>query len=202
MKKYAVIVLAALILASCGDTSKIDKIIEEQQTTGSGEVSLSPADEAVVAEAEKAVSAEQDKLTEAATTSQPLMLETPEESELKNGDIDIDLTGLNANMLYAEVFQITGDPEKYQGKKIRANGTFAYMMDDGTEYFAVFIADAAACCQQGLEIRTAADLTYPDDYPEIGTPIVVTGTFNSYKEGVFTYCELIDAVVEIQDTNE
>ena len=34
MKKYTVLVLAALMLAGCGDTSKIDKIIEEKQTTG------------------------------------------------------------------------------------------------------------------------------------------------------------------------
>ncbi|MBP5268869.1 MAG: hypothetical protein J6Z29_09920, partial [Ruminococcus sp.] len=155
MKKYTVLVLAALMLAGCGDTSKIDKIIEEKQTTGSGEVTLSPADEAIAAEAEKAVSEEQEKLSDAVTTTQPPMVIAPDESGLKNGDIDLDLTSLNANMLYAEVFQITGDPDKYQDKKIRAKGTFNYMKDNGTEYFAVFIADAAACCQQGLEFRTA-----------------------------------------------
>ena len=199
MKKYTVLVLAALMLAGCGDTSKIDKIIEEKQTTGSGEVTLSPADEAIAAEAEKAVSEEQEKLSDAVTTTQPPMVIAPDESGLKNGDIDLDLTSLNANMLYAEVFQITGDPDKYQDKKIRAKGTFNYMKDNGTEYFAVFIADAAACCQPGLEFRTAEDLTYPDDYPAIGTPIVVTGTFNSYKEGVFTYCEIKDATFEIAE---
>jgi outer membrane murein-binding lipoprotein Lpp len=198
MKKYAALILTVLMLAGCGNTSQVDKIKEEREKAENGEVTLSPADEAVAAEAEKAVSAEQDKLTETVTSYQPQQLETPDEESLKNGDIDLDLTSLNPNMLYAEVFQITGDPDKYQDMKIRAKGTFNYMMDDGTEYFAVFMADAAACCQQGLEFRTAADLTYPDDYPAIGAPIVVTGTFNSYKEGVFTYCELVDAVVEVQ----
>ncbi len=195
MKKTALIIIAALMLTGCGDTSNVDKIIEEKEKSKETEVSLSPADEAIAAEAEKAVSRQQEMLT----TSQPPAAFIPDENELKNGDIDLDLTGLNANMLYAEVFQITGDPEKYQGKTIRTSGTFNYMMDDGTEYFAVFMADAAACCQQGLEFRTADDLKYPDDYPEIGTPIVVTGTFNSYKEGVYTYCEIKDATFELAE---
>ena len=190
MKKTALILIAALMLTGC-----VDKIIEEKEKSKETEVSLSPADEAIAAEAEKAVSRQQEMLT----TSQPPTAFIPDENELKNGDIDLDLTGLNANMLYAEVFQITGDPEKYQGKTIRTSGTFNYMMDDGTEYFAVFMADAAACCQQGLEFRTADDLKYPDDYPEIGTPIVVTGTFNSYKEGVYTYCEIKDATFELAE---
>ena len=201
MKKYTALILTVLMLAGCGNTSQVDKIKEEREKTGTGEVTLSPTDEAVAAEAEKAVSEQQEKITEIVTSQQPAVL-APDEDELKNGDIDIDLTSLNPNMLYAEVFQITGDPEKYQDMKIRAKGTFNYMMDDGTEYFAVFMADAAACCQQGLEFRTSENLTYPDDYPAIGSPIIVTGTFNCYKEGVFTYCELKDAVIEIPEDTQ
>lgn len=196
MKKTALLLTAVLLLSGCGDTSNIDKIIEENEKPKESEVTLSPADEAIKKLAEDTVNEQQSALT----TQPPLNIEI-DESGLKNGDIDLDLTGLNANMLYAEIFQITGDPESYKGMTIRVNGTFNYMKDNGTEYFAVFIADAAACCQQGLEFRTAEELTYPDDYPAIGTPITVTGTFNFYKEDLYTYCEIADAVFEITEEN-
>ena len=44
--------------------------------------------------------------------------------------------------------------------------------------------DAAACCAQGLEFEPESTLSYPDDYPEPGAEITVTGTFDSYKEEV------------------
>ena len=110
----------------------------------------------------------------------------------------VPLQGLDANMLYAQIYAMTSEPEKYVGKKVRVKGTFNYMKDNGTEYFAVFIADAAACCQQGLEFRRDGDFTYPEDYPSIDTPIVVTGIFNTYQEGLYTYCELKDADMETE----
>ena len=196
MKKIIASALAAVMLTGCGNTSTIDKIIEEKGSsegeTTTKEVTLSPADEAVIAEAEESVTATQ------VTTSPPL-ISTIDQSILKNGDIDIDLTDLNANMVYAQVFQMTGDPESFAGKTVRAKGTFAHTTDEetGKDYYAVFIADAAACCQQGLEFRRNGEYTYPDDYPEEGTEIIVTGTFDSYQEGIYTYCELTDADMEI-----
>lgn len=44
--------------------------------------------------------------------------------------------------------------------------------------------DAAACCAQGLEFEPESTLSYPDDYPEPGAEITVTGTFDSYREEV------------------
>ncbi|SFD28578.1 hypothetical protein [Ruminococcus albus] len=178
MKRIAVLILAALMLTSCGDTSKVDKLIEEQKTTGSGEVTLSPADEAIVEEAEKAVSEEQDKLTDTVTTTQPPMYIAPDESKLKNGDIDLDLTTLNPNLQYAEAVQISCEREEYKGKKIRIQGTFDYAFENGKEYFAVYIGDAAACCMAPFEFRTSEKLSYPDDYPKIGSTAIITGTYN------------------------
>ena len=187
---------ASVMLAGCGDTSNMDKLIEEKtasegETTTTG-VTLSPIDEAVISQAEEAVTAP-------ITTSQPPLISTVDQEILKNGDIDIDLVDLNSNMVYAQVFQMTGSPEEFVGKTVRAKGTFAHTTDESTgqDYFAVFIADAAACCQQGLEFRRDGEFSYPDDYPEEGDEIIVTGTFNSYKEGLFTYCELKDATMEV-----
>lgn len=63
-------------------------------------------------------------------------------------------------------------------------------------YYACVIADATACCSQGLEFVLEGDYTYPDDYPELGTDITVVGTFDTYDENGQTYCHLIDAKLQ------
>lgn len=194
MKKYILPVMAALMLASCGDTSNIDKMIESSEAAETTtEVTLSPEDKAVAEAAESMA----ESYFASQTTPPPSQIPDLEDLDVKNGDIDIDLTGLDGNMIYAQMFNITADPEKYTGKKMRVKGNFAYTTgDDGKEYFAVIIPDALACCSQGLEFVRDGDYTYPDDYPELDEEIIITGTFGSYQEGVYTYCELTDAVIE------
>lgn len=41
----------------------------------------------------------------------------------------------------------------------------------------------------------AAALPYPNDYPELGSEITVTGTFEVYTENGFQYCRLVDATL-------
>ena len=92
-------------------------------------------------------------------------------------------------------------PDDYIGKTIKMEGQFAiYQATDETGalipdqiYFACVIADATACCSQGLEFVLAGEHTYPDDYPELGNEITVTGTFELYEEDGFQYCRLADA---------
>ena len=198
MKRLMIAAAVVLMLTGCGDTSKVDGLIDKANSEKEQVVQSSADDSSK--ESEKATDdIAADYWADRETTPVP-QTTLIDESELVNGDIDIDLTALNANMLYAQVFEMTGDPEKYQGKTVRAKGTFAYYegSDNDDEIFAVFIADAAACCAQGLEFRRDGEYSYPEDYPEINAPITVTGTFNSYKIGVFTYCELADAVLETE----
>ena len=37
---------------------------------------------------------------------------------------------------------------------------------------------------------------YPDDYPELGSEIVIHGTFNTYEDETGAYVQLKDAVME------
>ena len=64
----------------------------------------------------------------------------------------------------------------------------------GKSYYACYIADAAGCCAQGLEFLPADALAYPDDFPEPGTDITVSGEFDLIKEeNGFQYLVLKDA---------
>ena len=120
-------------------------------------------------------------------------------SDSAPGQVDVDLTDLSSTVVYSEVYNMLyGDPESYIGKTVRMEGIFAAYEDEVNQknYYACIIADATACCSQGLEFELSGQHTYPDDYPELGTDITVTGTFQLYQEGEGLYCHLTDAVVE------
>lgn len=123
-----------------------------------------------------------------------------ESSDNNNEEIDIDLTQLSSSMVYARVYDMVSNGNDYIGETVKARGTFAYYKDEqnGNEYFAVIISDATACCAQGIEFVLDGEYTYPDDYPELGTEITVTGIFNYYKEDYNTYCQLLNAQLYVE----
>lgn len=113
-----------------------------------------------------------------------------EVSEQSGGDgVDLDLTVMNANMIYATVYNIVTEPEAYYGKTLKLGGYFDTSYDErlDTRYYFVVIPDATACCSQGLEFMCSFDISYPDDYPDPGTDIEVTGTLDRYDEEGHTY---------------
>ena len=114
------------------------------------------------------------------------------------GDIDVDLTQMSSTMIYSEVYNMVSTPEDYIGKTVKMNGSFSVYEDGGTGkvYFACMIADATACCSQGIEFTLSGEYVYPDDYPEVGSEIVVQGIFETYEENGYLYCQLKDAVME------
>ena len=101
----------------------------------------------------------------------------------------IDLTKLSGTLVYAEVYNMTNSPEDYIGKTIKMSGTYNASFYEPTQqyYHAVIIQDAAACCASGLEFQWSGKHTYPDDYPENGTIVEVTGVFGTYEELGQTY---------------
>ncbi len=120
----------------------------------------------------------------------------PRTEELSGTDgVDVDLTRMNATMVFAEVSNIMYMPEDYIGKIIRMNGMAVSSDDPETDvtYHAVIIRDATACCASGLDYI----LTEGQEYPPDETDVTVTGEFELYEENGFFYCQLKDAVLGV-----
>ncbi len=96
-------------------------------------------------------------------------------------------------MVYSEVLHMMESPDDYLGKTVRMRGSFAYGQGDDRYYFACLIADATACCSRGIEFVLKDARVFPDEYPAVGKEITVTGVFDTYYEGDFRFCQLIDA---------
>jgi len=122
-------------------------------------------------------------------------------SKTSSNKIDIDLNNLNANVVYSQVFLMMTEPDKFIGKRIRMSGQFnVYAAEEGnpsgvTEYYAIIIADAQACCQQGIEFVWPGH-TYPEGFPEVKSNASVTGIFEVYEENGKKYCRLVADTVE------
>lgn len=110
-------------------------------------------------------------------------------STTSSSSVDIDLTAMSSTMVFAEVSNIMWEPEQYVGKifKIRGEYTSIYYEDTGEDYHAVVIADALACCAQGLDFVWTGEHAYPADYPEEGTEIEIAGVFQMVQEGEYYY---------------
>ncbi len=173
------ILAAAVLLAGCGDTSRVDKLIEQQESS---------AAESTVSQPEESSEA----VTETDTSSIVSYAEMYG-IEAENDGFDVDLTILDAQMTYAQVYDMVYNPSLYEGKKVRAAGAFAHAEDGGKDYFAVMIKDATACCAQGLEFELEGEHKFPDDYPDTDANIIVWGEFASYEESGYTYITLKNA---------
>lgn len=107
------------------------------------------------------------------------------------GRVDVDLTALSSTMVYSEVYNILNTPESYVGKTVKMAGSFSSFLDEatGAVYRVCMIADAAACCAQGMEFVLKDGMAYP----EMESDITVVGTFELYDENGTTYCHLVNA---------
>ena len=200
MKQVIFILAVALYLVSlcaCGDQkiqskskqdSATQQVVQEQMANAAGETSTPPTaiPEPQPASEESVSEPEQTQPAEALPDYEPAQA---------SGELDVDLTTLSSTMVYSEVYNMMYEPDRYVGKRIKMDGQFAVYEDPntGAVYTACIIKDATACCSQGLEFVLAGEKTYPDDYPELGSEITVTGTFQLYDENGTTYCHLVDA---------
>lgn len=103
---------------------------------------------------------------------------------------DVDLTLLSSTMVYSELYNILSYPDDYVGKTIKMSGTFEVYPNPelGIDYYVLMVYDNTACCQLGMEFILA-----DENYPEAGGDLTVMGEFETYIEGEYLYCHLINA---------
>lgn len=88
--------------------------------------------------------------------------------------VDYDLTKMNANMVYAQVFNLMLEPQKFENSTFKIQGSFIKANGpEGQPAYAVIIKDALACCQQGLEFIW----DFAGAEPQIEQEILVIGKY-------------------------
>ena len=121
--------------------------------------------------------------------------QTSESTAPASTDVDIDLTELNATMLYPEVLSMLMEPDGYTGKTVKIKGIFSAYKDEssGEVHTGCIISDVTACCGQIVEF-VLKDAMSPDDYPELSAEITVVGTLEVITaDNGYQYCLLVDA---------
>ncbi len=108
------------------------------------------------------------------------------------GTPEIDLTQMNATMVYSEVYNMMSDPEPYRAKTVKMKGTCLMSTDENTgdHFFACLIKDATACCSQGIEFQLLGKKPVPEEYPAENSEITVQGVFDTYFDQGYEYCTL------------
>ena len=185
---FILIVSTVLALFSCAadDAAPRGKTVDEVLRNEVGQNGGSPATSATETEPPE---------TETGARTEPAA--TEKGPGTVTSDVDVDLSLLSGVVVYSELSGIIAHADEYVGKTFRITGTFAVYEGEERVYYACLVTDPTGCCSQGLEfVLRDGSLKYPDDYPEPGTEITVTGVFDTYEEGPYTYSQLLDAVME------
>ena len=98
--------------------------------------------------------------------------------------LHFDLTKMSGTVVFALVNRMVTEPAKFQGKHIKMGGVFSSYYDDQIDrrFYGCVIADALACCSQGLAFELAKPRKFPDEYPAEGDAIIVEGDFDYEKD--------------------
>ncbi len=177
---------------------KTDSVYQEEDRKSETE---SATETETTTETEPATETESASVTEATsepTYGQVVNGDSSVIAQYKSEGVDVDLTLMGKDLIYATVYQMMSKPEEYEGKTIRIEGKYyaSYYPITDKYYNYCLIADALACCSQGLEFELGGDAVYPDDYPADQSQVIVTGVFETYTEEAgqtFYYCRLKDA---------
>lgn len=98
-----------------------------------------------------------------------------------SGTVMNDLSQMSGNMVYSYVYSMLREPEEYVGQVFRIRGVYQPMIGSitGQSRHYIFIADAAACCAEGLEfVLLDADAAYPEE----GAQIEIIGMYAFYED--------------------
>lgn len=194
MKKFVCIFTAA---ALCGcsesETKQSDAVAANTSTQDLSAV----IDELAAKQEEEALAEKEAEEQEENEEPEPEPAETNVKLTEWEGAVDIDLTEMSSTMIYSEVYNMMISPDEYDGKTVRIFGMYTcYEASEDKVYYACIVQDATQCCAQGLEFVLNDSYVWPDDYPENGDEVTVTGVFEVYEEGNYKVLNLKDAVIE------
>ena len=101
----------------------------------------------------------------------------PANADAPSAGVDVDLTELGKTMMIAVINNIYITPDEYMNQTIKMRGEYSsvYYADIGRRFHYVLFADDGSCCSYGFIFEY--DGVYPDDFPEEGTEIEVSGAF-------------------------
>ena len=185
MKKLTAFLLAAVLvfsLCACGGNAdpaaQTDNVDTVSNTTDTGTPLTTPDNSA-------------DVTTSSLPVSENAEAERAAAAKLADYDVDIDIEGLNKNMVTAQMTAIMQDPASYLGKTIRVTGTYEQTYYEATDKYYNYVLgyDETACCAAwGIEF-------YGDEVPEKIEPytsISMVGTISTYQEeGIdYTYIDV------------
>ena len=185
MKKLTAFLLAAVLvfaLCACGGNpdpaAQTDNVDAVNDTTDTGTPLTTPDNSA-------------DATTSSLPVSENAEAERAAAAKLADYDVDIDIEGLNKNMVTAQMTAIMQDPASYLGKTIRVTGTYEQTYYEATDKYYNYVLgyDETACCAAwGIEF-------YGDEVPEKIEPytsISMVGTISTYQEeGIdYTYIDV------------
>jgi hypothetical protein len=111
----------------------------------------------------------------------------------------LDLTAMDADMVYATVYQMITSPDTYIGRTVRMQGSYdcQYYEPTGRDIHCCIIRDALGCCSNGMEF-TLNNSGGSSAYPEEDKVITVEGRFETYRDDgdPTLYCQIADASIE------
>lgn len=175
--KLGILIFVVVLLVGCSST---------ENTTGITQKSTSPTVDQILEEKTDSSKEDEKDVEEKAVPQEKT--KSKETTEVPADSIDIDLTTMSANMVYAQVLVMMTEPHLYEGKTVKVRGNYMTHYDNHNEdrYHTIFIPDAAGCCIQGIEFWMA-DLVYPQDYPEANEEFEIVGVFESFENYGVTF---------------
>ena len=170
MKKALFITLcaAALALTGCGQ--------ETPDTTVNAVATAAPTQTVQAVQTES-------------PTAAPVLSEATDAPVSDSSATEIDLTSMSSTMVYSYIYNMIVTPDDFIGQRFKIRGTYDEQFWDQTNltYHYIVIADATACCAQGLEFV----LTDPNAaYPQVGEEFEISGVFGTYVENGTLYIQI------------
>jgi len=103
---------------------------------------------------------------------------------------------MSYNVLSGVLFDILIDPDKYSDKTLKVTGEFNTQIHEGNRYFSVIKWDATGCCPTGIDFIPPDNMKYPENFPESGSEITVSGQLRYINTGVDeSLCFFADEII-------